>query len=79
MQLPESMLQELDRIAPASLRQRSRFIRLAIQRALMEHQDKDTREAYVRFPDVEPDSFDARAWEQPTPKKPRRKRGRKKT
>ena len=73
VQLPEEMIEALDRVAPASARLRSRFIRLAIQKALMELEDARTRDAYLRLPDGEP-PFDARAWGEWQPARRRRKR-----
>ncbi len=75
LQIPDGMLRELERVAPARSRERSRFIRLALQRALMEVQDVATREAYRRMPDDEPDGFDPRVWDEWAPAgRARRKR-----
>ncbi len=67
VQIPEKLLRALDRVAPSKSRLRSRFIRLAIQRAIMDLQDLETRDAYVRAPDDEPAWFDARTWDEWTP------------
>ena len=54
VQLDEETMRQLEKVAPGSSRKRSRFIRLAIQRALMDLEEKATREAYRRWPDDEP-------------------------
>lgn len=70
------MLRELERVAPGSSRKRSRFIRLALQKALMDLQDLATRKAYARMPDDGPDWFDERVWDEWKPRgsKPRETR-----
>jgi hypothetical protein len=73
LQIDEPMAKEIEKVAPARTRQRSRFILLAIQKALMDLQEIKTREAYARHPDV-PTGFDARTWDEWKPKKSRRKR-----
>jgi predicted transcriptional regulator len=62
VQLDEETMRWLERAAPGSSRKRSRFIRLAIQRALMDLEEKATREAYLRWPDDEPAYFNPKAW-----------------
>jgi hypothetical protein len=73
VQIPDKMLEELEKVAPGSSRKRSRFIRLAVQRALMEVQDVHTREAYRRMPDDELDWFDPRVWDEWRPRRSRRR------
>ncbi|HZN94923.1 MAG TPA: hypothetical protein VFB81_19555 [Myxococcales bacterium] len=76
VQLDEETMRWLEKVAPGSSRKRSRFIRLAIQRALMDLEERTTREAYLRWPDEEPAYFNPRAWEPAEPPKakaPRRR------
>ncbi|GMU59667.1 MAG: hypothetical protein AMXMBFR34_14300 [Myxococcaceae bacterium] len=73
IQLDEEMVRELDRVAPGKSRKRSRFIRLAIQRALMELEESNTRKAYERWPDDEPAYFNPNTWAEKSRKAPRRK------
>ncbi len=73
LQIDEPMAKQIEKVAPAKTRQRSRFIRLAIQKALMDLDEAKTRQAYARHPDV-PTGFDARTWDEWKPKKSRRKR-----
>jgi predicted transcriptional regulator len=61
--LDPAMARALERAAPAKGRQRSRFIRLAIQKALMELEDIETDKAYARMPDNEADFFDPAVWD----------------
>lgn len=64
LQIPDDMLRALDRVAPGRSRKRSRFICLAVQKALMELQDVETSKAYRRMPDDEQDWFDPRVWDE---------------
>jgi len=73
VQLPEEMVEQLERVAPGSSRQRSRFIRLAIQKALMEVQEEEIREAYRQQPD-EDVFFDPKVWGVAEPKAASRKK-----
>lgn len=77
LQIPEKMLKELEAVAPGSARMRSRFIQLAIQKALMELRDVDTREAYRATPQNAHDVHAAGEWDEWRPrlarKLPRRK------
>jgi len=73
LQIDAPMARQLEKVAPASSRQRSRFIRLAIQKALMDLQELDTRDAYARHPDA-PAAFDARAWGEWKARPPKRKK-----
>lgn len=68
LEIDEPMAKQLERVAPAKTRQRSRFIRLAIQKALMDLEEVDTRDAYARQPDG-PAAFDARTWGKWKPKR----------
>ena len=64
IEVDDDTVQRLDKIAPARSRQRSAFIRAAIQRALWEIEERRTREAYTRWPDsAEETYFDASVWE----------------
>lgn len=75
VQIPDQMLADLEQVAPGSSRRRSQFIRLALQKALMEVRDVATVEAYRRTPDDEQDWFDPREWAewQPPPRPAKRK------
>lgn len=73
VQVSDAILEELERVASGASRKRSRFIQLAIQRALMEHQDKSTQEAYRRKPDEGGDDDDA-PWDEWKPRALARKR-----
>ncbi len=77
VQVSDQMLESLEKVAPGSSRKRSRFIRLALQKALMEVQDLGTREAYRRVPDDTLDWFDPRVWDEwkprPSPRRTKRK------
>lgn len=74
LQIDASMARRLERVAPAKTRERSRFIRLAIEQALMARLDLETRKSYAAKPDA-PALVDARAWgEWKSGRVPRRKR-----
>jgi predicted transcriptional regulator len=78
IEVDDDTVQRLDKIAPARSRQRSAFIRAAIQRALWEIEERRTREAYTRWPDsAEEAYFDPSVWEPAQPrgpaKRPRRR------
>jgi hypothetical protein len=77
LQIPDRMLRDLDRVAPGRSRKRSRFVRLALQKALMDLEDAKTSRAYRRLPDDEPDWFDPRVWDEWRPEPPRRRTKRK--
>lgn len=70
--LDDDVAQRLERVAPARDRQRSRFIREAILKALWELEEKNTESAYRRSPQSE-GFFDAAGWE-PAPPRGKRKR-----
>lgn len=62
LHIDKEMAQGLKKAAPR--RQRSRFIRLAIQRALMSVDEIETRKAYERAPVQKSDVwFDPRTWD----------------
>ena len=77
LQIPDRMLKDLDRVAPGRSRKRSRFIRLALQKALMDLEDVKTSRAYRRMPDDEQDWFDPRVWDEWRPDARRRRANRK--
>jgi predicted transcriptional regulator len=68
LQIDDAMARQLERVAPARGRRRSRFIRLAIQKALMDLEEVRTREEYARHPDA-PATFDAKTWGEWRPKR----------
>ena len=68
LQVPDEMLRQLEKIAPGSSRKRSRFVQLAIQKALMEVADVATREAYAALPDDEGDALDPSDWSEWAPR-----------
>jgi predicted transcriptional regulator len=74
VQLSDETLAELDEVAPAASRKRSRFIRLAVEKALMEVRDRCTQEAYRRMPDDDLEWFDPRVWDEWRPRAARRRR-----
>ena len=63
----------LERAAPARSRKRSEFIRNAIRRALWELEERETRAAYLRVPDVKDSSWPEPAWEAWTAAEPKRR------
>lgn len=70
--LPESLLRDLNRVAPPRSRKRAEFIRTAIRKALMEEEERHTRAAYEAQPDTNDVYFDPRAWAKATsPAQPR--------
>jgi hypothetical protein len=76
LHIDEQMARALKKAAPP--RGRSRFIRLAIQRALMSLDEVRTREAYEQAPDeasrwFDPASWSPETWEDVAPKR-RKKR-----
>ena len=74
IEVDDETVQRLDKIAPAHSRKRSAFIRAAIQRALWEIEERQTREAYTRWPDsVDKPYFDPRVWAQVPPHGPARR------
>ena len=69
IEVDDDTVQRLDKIAPARSRQRSAFIRAAIQRALWEIEERQTRQAYAQWPDFAEDAyFDVAVWE-PRPRR----------
>ena len=64
IELDDATAADLDRVAPSRRRMRSRFVRLAIRKALDAVQERRTAEAYRRSPDVSDDYFfDASVWD----------------
>ena len=63
VELDEPLARDLERAAPARLRQRSSFVRAALRRALDEVMEVRMAQAYKDQPDVEPAHFDPRLWE----------------
>ena len=62
--IDDAMARALEKVAPARSRERSRFIRLAIRKALMELEDIETVKAYDRLPQDTPDSISLGEWDQ---------------
>jgi metal-responsive CopG/Arc/MetJ family transcriptional regulator len=58
IQLDESLLQSLNRVAPAAKRQRADFIRQAVKEAIRKREYEAIREAYLRQPDSPGDADD---------------------
>lgn len=71
--IDEQTARRLKTVAPP--RQRSRFVRLAIERALMAIDDLQTRKAYERHPDdggsgsFDPGAWSAESWESVRPRR----------
>jgi predicted transcriptional regulator len=64
VQLDLDTAARLEKAAPARSRGRSEFVRMAIRKALWEHEEQATREAYLREPDsVDAPYLDAAVWE----------------
>ena len=53
VQLDETTLRALNRVAPAAKRQRAEFVRAAIRKAIRETEEERTRRAYQEHPDTE--------------------------
>ena len=70
--LDDELARRLDRVAPARDRQRSRFIREAILKALWDLEEKSTEAAYRRQPQ-DGGFFDATAWESTSRRKKRKR------
>ena len=68
VQLDEVLARQLDAVAPGRSRKRSLFIRMAIQKALMDLEETRTRAAYAEQTDDEPAYFSAGAWERSAPR-----------
>jgi len=58
IQLDESLLRSLNKIAPATKRQRAEFIRQAVREAIRKREYEAIREAYLRQPDSADDADD---------------------
>jgi predicted transcriptional regulator len=64
IEIDDNTMKRIDKLAPADSRERSAFIREAIQRALWEVEERQTQQAYARRPDSAEDAyFDAGVWE----------------
>ena len=71
--IDDDTMQRLNRFVPGRPRLRSEFVRVAIQRALWEIEERHTREAYSQWPDSAEDAvFDPAVWE-PRPRRRRSK------
>jgi metal-responsive CopG/Arc/MetJ family transcriptional regulator len=53
IQLDESLLRSLDKVAPAAKRQRAEFIRQAVKNAIRKREYEAIREAYLRQPSAD--------------------------
>jgi len=65
IQLDETTLRALNRVAPTAQRKRADFIRAAIRKAIYEAEEERTRLAYLKQPDSETaadDWRDAEEW-----------------
>ena len=58
IQLDESTLRSLNKIAPAAKRQRAEFIRRAVKEAIRQREYEQIREAYLKQPDSAADADD---------------------
>jgi predicted transcriptional regulator len=58
VQLDDSTIKSLDRIAPPAKRQRAEFIRQAVKDAIRKREYEQIREAYLRQPDSTADADD---------------------
>ncbi len=58
IQLDQSTLDALNRIAPAAKRQRTEFVRQAVKEAIRKREYERMREAYLRQPDSAADADD---------------------
>jgi Arc/MetJ-type ribon-helix-helix transcriptional regulator len=68
LEIDNATLARLERVAPSRSRKRSEFLRAAIQRALWEIEERETRAAYLQTPDTDAEAaLDPSTWEAPTP------------
>jgi len=58
IQLDDSTLKSLNKIAPAAKRQRAEFVRQAVKDAIRKREYEQIREAYLRQPDSAADADD---------------------
>jgi metal-responsive CopG/Arc/MetJ family transcriptional regulator len=58
IQLDDSTLKSLNKMAPAAKRQRAEFIRQAVKDAIRKREYEQIREAYLRQPDSAADADD---------------------
>lgn len=70
VEIDEQTFERLEKISPGRSRRRSAFVRAALLRAIEEHLERATEEAYRRIPDTSDDAwFDAATWEPRRPTK----------
>ncbi len=65
IELDETLLRSLNKMAPAAKRQRAEFVRQAVREAIRKREYDAIREAYLRQPDSPGDGDDwsnAEAW-----------------
>lgn len=71
IEVDDDLSRELERVAPAASRSRSRFVRDAIWKAIWELQERRTAEAYSKLPDRAEDAyFDSSVWDRTAPAPP---------
>jgi predicted transcriptional regulator len=58
IQLDDTTMRSLNKIAPAAKRQRAEFIRQAVKEAIRKREYEQIREAYLRQPDSSADADD---------------------
>jgi gamma-glutamyl:cysteine ligase YbdK (ATP-grasp superfamily) len=58
VQIDDSTLRDLNRVAPAAKRQRAEFVWAAIRKAIRETEEERMRLAYLRHPDSETEADD---------------------
>ena len=58
IQIDESLLKSLNKVAPVAKRQRAEFIRQAVKEAIRKREYEAIREAYLRQPDSPADADD---------------------
>jgi metal-responsive CopG/Arc/MetJ family transcriptional regulator len=66
IQIDAATLRALNRIAPTAQRKRAEFVRAAIRKAIFEAEERRTRLAYRKQPDIETaadDWRDAEEWQ----------------
>jgi predicted transcriptional regulator len=67
VQIDEPTYRALSKIAPAAKRRRSRFIREAVRKAILDAEEERIRQAYLAQPDSADDADD---WSSPEEYKP---------
>jgi metal-responsive CopG/Arc/MetJ family transcriptional regulator len=77
VEVDEELAAQLERVAPARSRKRSKFVREALRKALWEVAESHTRAAYRAQPESAEEAFsDAAAWEPEPPKRQSNRGGR---